>query len=179
MHSVIQASRLEPSGCWWVLFTQPHKEEMVRGLLESMGLETFLPMIRPAHVRADRRQWKPLFPRYLFVRAVLQKAPRSRLEWLPGVTALVRFGEEPAWVPQGVIDLLRQRVETLNTHGYDYMAPGQRVRITAGPLKDLEAIFDRPVSDAGRVRILVNILGRLSACEVNVEDLEPAGAVTF
>jgi transcriptional antiterminator RfaH len=165
-----------PNDYWWVVFTQPHKEQMVEGVLASMGLETFLPMIRPAHIRADRRPWKPLFPRYLFVRAVLSKVPRSRLEWLPGVSALVSFGGEPARVPQGVIDLLRRRVELLNQHGYGYIAPGERVRITSGPLKDLEAIFERPISDAGRVRILVHILGRLSACEVDIEVLEPAGA---
>lgn len=165
------------SDYWWVVFTQPHKEQMVEGLLASMGLETCLPMIRPAHIRADRRPWKPLFPRYLFVRAALAKVPRSRLEWFPGVTALVSFGGEPARVPQCVIDLLRRRVEMLNQHGYGYIAPGERVRITSGPLKDLEAIFERPISDAGRVRILVNILGRLATCEVDIENLEPAGAV--
>ncbi len=161
---------------WWVVFTQPHKEELVQSRLQAMGLETFLPMIRPAHIRSDRRPWKPLFPRYVFVRAAPQNLPRSRLEWLPGVSSLVSFGCEPARVPQSVIDLLRRRVEVLNQRGYGYIAPGERVRITSGPLKDLEAIFDRPVSDTGRVRILVNLLGRLTTCEVDVEAVEPAGA---
>lgn len=177
LHLSVPPRLLQPHDYWWVVFTQPHKEEVVQGLLASMGLETFLPMIRPAHIRADRRPWKPLFPRYLFVRAILQLVPRSRLEWLPGVTALVSFGGEPARVPNSVIDYLRQRVALLNQHGYGYIAPGERVRITSGPLKDLEAIFERPISDAGRVRILVNILGRLSACEVDIAMLEPAGAV--
>jgi transcription antitermination factor NusG len=46
------------------------------------------------------------------------------------------------------------------------------VRIEAGPLQGLEAMFDRTVSATGRVRILLDILGRLTACEIESDWLE-------
>ena len=48
--------------------------------------------------------------------------------------------------------------------------PGTRVRIRRGPLEGLEAIFDRPMSRAGRVRVLLDLLGQQRRTEVDEVD---------
>lgn len=161
---------------WRVVYTQPNKEGMVNDFLRAQGLETFYPCVKPAYPRRDRRAWLPLFPRYLFVKVDFSLLPRSKLEWMPGVVHVVSFGGEPAWVPDHVIEYMRRRVEWMNVCGIDAFQPGERVRIKEGPMQDLEAIFQETISPAGRVRILLNVLGRLTPCEIDARSLERLSA---
>jgi transcriptional antiterminator NusG len=39
------------------------------------------------------------------------------------------------------------------------MREGDLVQITSGPFKDLTGIFQKKMSDSGRVRILLNLIG--------------------
>jgi hypothetical protein len=50
--------------------------------------------------------------------------------------------------------------------------PGETVRITAGPLQDMQAILEGPASPRTRVRVLLNILGQASRMQVEVTHLE-------
>jgi hypothetical protein len=43
--------------------------------------------------------------------------------------------------------------------------------ITAGPLRDAEAIFDAHLSASGRVRVLIEILERQCRAEVSIAQL--------
>jgi len=157
---------------WIVLFTQPHKECMVQGLLAGREIETYLPTVRPAQFRSNRPHAIPLFPRYLFAHVDPGIVPKSSLVWMPGVVNVVSFGGEPAVVDQHVIDLIKERSAQINEHGYGWFKRGDRVRITSGPLSDLEGIFDKPMSASGRVRILIDMLGRMTVCEIESGDLE-------
>ena len=50
--------------------------------------------------------------------------------------------------------------------------PGEQMVIKNGPLKYLEAVFDRALSNWDRAMVLVDLLGRLTRCEVDVSCLE-------
>jgi transcription antitermination factor NusG len=82
-------------------------------------------------------------------------------------------------VPGRIITAIQERLTRLERIGYfdpgSKFRPGDRVRITCGPLKDLEAVFDRNLSKDGRVRILLEFLGQLTACEVESDWLAKAG----
>jgi hypothetical protein len=43
-----------------------------------------------------------------------------------------------------------------------------------GSLAGLEAVFDRPMSRSGRVRVLMELLGQQRGVEVDILDLESA-----
>ncbi|MGQ9714434.1 MAG: transcription termination/antitermination protein NusG [Anaerolineae bacterium] len=161
---------------WYVLFTEPHKEHLVQELLHRRGLETYLPLTRAARPRKGRRAYLPFFPRYLFVRADLGTVGRSALQWLPGVTYLVCFGGEPAVVPDAAVAFLRERLEAVREESLGGFRPGDRVRFRSGPLMGLEAVFQKGLSPAGRVRVLLDFLGRQRSCEVDVDCLEPVRA---
>jgi transcription antitermination factor NusG len=56
--------------------------------------------------------------------------------------------------------------------GYGPLCQGDRVRIKSGPLRDLEAVFDQSLSQANRVRILVDVVGRMTPVELEYSQLE-------
>jgi len=157
---------------WYTLFTEPHREHLVQDLMQSRGLETYLPVTEAARRRRGRRAYLPFFPRYLFVRADLDVMGRSALQWVPGVTRLVVFGGEPAIVPDAAIALLRARLDSVREQGFGGLRPGDRVRFRSGPLREFEAVFEKGLSPSGRVRVLLEFLGTQRPCEVNFDCLE-------
>jgi hypothetical protein len=52
--------------------------------------------------------------------------------------------------------------------------PGEPVRVTAGPFRDMLAIFDGPSTPAMRVRVLLNIMNRAIPVHLDAEHLEAA-----
>jgi len=162
---------------WYALFTKPHKEHQVGDELALKGLETYVPTIQ---VRHWRRGWvkRAFFPRYIFVRVDLDVVGISLLRWTPGLTNIVSFDGRPAWVPDEIVARLKEHLGGLE--GEDFVSrfkSGDRVRILNGPFKDFEAVFDRRLSGAGRVQVLLRVLGQASRYEVEATWLAPARAL--
>jgi len=159
---------------WYALYTKPHKERHVSDILEGKGFETYLPTIQVR--RNGRRRMEPFFSCYLFARFDPEEALPG-LRWTPGLRRIVGFGDEPAAVPDGVISLLRKRLDGMGEVVYreHRFEPGDRVRIRSGPLRDFEAVFDGRLSSQDRARVLVDFLGRWTPCEVGVDCLERLG----
>jgi len=160
---------------WYALYSKPHKEHHVSSLLESKGFETYLPTIQ---VRKNgKRKTVPFFSCYLFVRIDPADALPG-VRWTTGLRRIVSFGGEPAVVGDNIVALMKKRLAETAESGYpryDRFKPGERVRIRGGPLRDLEAIFDRSLSPSDRVRVLVDILGRLTPCVIETDCLEKVG----
>ncbi len=156
---------------WYVLFTKPLKERAVYDRLAKQGVEVYLPFYP---LTASRRAPRPLFPRYLFARWEFEALALDAIRWTPGLVSILRFGEEYARVPEEIIAHIQRRIaECGDPHQVPFQA-GQRVRFQEGhPLANLEAIFERPCSDAKRACVLLEILGRLTRCEVEFSALEP------
>ena len=82
---------------------------------------------------------------------------------------------EPVPVPDAVIQTIRDRM-----WGLGFVRPGQRfsigdrVRFRTGPMSGLEAILDHPSSRAGRVEVLLALLGNMVRVEADELDLESA-----
>lgn len=163
---------------WYALYTKPRCERAVSLRLRSKGFETYLPAVTVDGSRG-RTFRRPFFPRYLFVRLDLSTDALSSVRWTPGLKHVVRFGESPAVVPDEAIALIQERLAAmddgggLQAHGF---RRGDRVRIRSGPFADFEAVFEGSLKPAERAWVLVDFLGRMSKVQVDVEELEPAGA---
>lgn len=159
---------------WYTLFTKPRREYQVSEILSEKGMETFVPTVL---MRCrGRLVERPFFPRYMFVRVDFNEVGLSQVQWTPGLTRIVSFGGGPSPVPEEIIDHLRMRLEQINEGGtFSPFKPGDRVRIKSGPLRDLEAVFDEHLSSQDRVRILINILGRITRAEISVDAIERIG----
>nr|MBC7244995.1 hypothetical protein [Chloroflexota bacterium] len=161
---------------WYAVHTKPHKEHAVQEFLLSRGIDTYLPLLKGGSPYNRRNQrGKPFFSCYLFACVNLNEISLSSLNWAPGVNRVVSFGGQPAVVPDVVVGWLRQRLAQIDARDYYQglpLQPGDRLRVTKGPLKDLEAIFDRRLSSGERARVFIELLGRLTVCEMELNHLQ-------
>jgi len=150
------------SSDWYALRTKPRKEEVVWRQVKTQGFDTYYPMLRVNPVNPRSRKIRPYFPGYLFVRADLVEVGVSVFQWMPHSLGLVSFGGEPSSVPESLIQAIRKRVDEIAAAGgetFDGLHAGDTVRISDGPFRGYEAIFDARLPGSERVRVLLELLG--------------------
>lgn len=160
---------------WYLAYSNLHKEEKLNAFLQSQGFETFYPVIAANPVNPRAAKYKPFFPRYLFIHLRQQDWGSSRLYSAPGLHHMVSFGDEPARVPQSIIQFLKQRMEWLESSGtyqVTEFSSGDRVRVIRGPFQGYEALFDTQLNGSERVQILLTTLSNPIKMTVNVTDIE-------
>ncbi len=160
---------------WYALHTKPHKERQVESVLTERGIQVYFPTI-PAPPRRGRSPERAFFPCYLFAYTDLESVGLWTLHYAPGVRGVVMFGGIPARVGDDLIVALRARladVKVVDERG-EVLKPGDRVVITSGPFADVEALFDRKLSAAGRVRVLIKMLQHSAAVELDANVLRKA-----
>jgi transcriptional antiterminator RfaH len=154
--------RLGEGERWYAVHCLPFAEARAEGNLRNQQFRTFLPK-RHKTVRHARRLMSvsaPFFPRYLFTILDLTRHQWRKVNGTIGVSRLVMRGDQPHPVPHGVVETLLAA-----TDGRGILLFGQNlkiggsVRLMAGPFADHIAILDQ-LDDAGRVRVLLDILGR-------------------
>jgi transcription antitermination factor NusG len=81
----------------------------------------------------------------------------------------------PAVLDDEVIERVRLRLRTPAVRPTTPLAPGQRVIIDRGPLRMVDAIFERTLDRGSRVQILIQLLGRPLTVEVDPNILRAVG----
>lgn len=165
------------TSCWFAVFSKPRREVEAEEQLGRQGFTIFLPRVRVR--RRLRGQWRdviePMFPRYLFLQAVVGRDDLSPIRSTRGVVGLVRFGGDPRPVPEPLIVELQRLCEgeagalELPT----LLVPGSRVRILEGPFAGHEAEL---LSHDGerRALLLVELLGRLNTVSMPLDVIAPS-----
>jgi transcription antitermination factor NusG len=146
---------------WYAIQSKPQKEALLCEQLELSDIEAYFPRIRVQPVNPRARKFKAYFPGYLFVRVDLEQVGLSVLQWMPGSIGLVNFDGEPAYVPDALLQAIRQRVEKINLAGaglLEKLKLGDAVVIKGGPFAGHEAIFDTRLPGNERVRVLLELL---------------------
>lgn len=149
---------------WFVVQTQVNNEAKAAQNLKQQGYEVYLPryLKRRRHARKVDFAAKPLFPRYMFVAIDMATQRWRSIQSTFGVSRLVCNGEDPAPVPPGVVDALRQREDEKGFVRMDLrpsFAVGDKVRVLAGAFIDNAGLF-HGIADHDRVSILLDMLGR-------------------
>lgn len=160
---------------WYVIYTKPRHERRAEAEFSARKIETYLPVV-PVPRRRGRPPVKPYFSRYLFIRVDLDQVGLSRLNWTPGVQHVVMFGGIPARLHESVIARIREHLaqpHVMDERG-EMLEPGNRVRITSGPFQDIEGVFDKRLSAMGRARVLVQLLQRWTALNIEATALRKA-----
>ena len=153
---------------WYALYTKPHMERYVETYLDRLQVESFYPVV-PAPRRKNRPATRAFFPCYLFAYADLDQVGLWTLQYAPGMRHVVMHGDLPAPVDDHLIALLRARLartELVDGSGM-ILEPGDAVVITSGPFAEMNAVFERQLSPAGRVRILLDWLQRGTPAEID------------
>jgi transcription elongation factor/antiterminator RfaH len=157
---------------WYVVYSKPHKEEFARLHMQRKGVEVFFPRLMLPNVSLKRQRLVPLFPSYLFV---YLNAPEEYdyVRWSPGVKCLVNFNGTPMPIEEQVVAFLKERA---NAEGIlearSNLIMGQEVRIVEGPFEGLVGIIQDPPDAKGRVRVLMELLGRQVNVDIPVRFLE-------
>lgn len=161
---------------WYVLRSKPQKEDVLCMEVSVRGHEVYYPTLSVHPVNPRAKCMRPFFPRYLFVHVDLEEVGISTFRWMPYSVGLVCIGGEPAIVHEALIHSLNRRVNELNQVGFPQKSAFQRgdpVRITEGPFRGYEAIFDVRISAGDRVKVLLEFLsGRHTRLELGASTLE-------
>jgi transcriptional antiterminator RfaH len=161
---------------WYAVHTLPFAEARAEGQLHRQGFRTFQPKRRKTvrHARRSNTVEAPFFPRYLFIVLDLAHHQWRKVNGTFGVSRLVMWGDQPHPVPRGVVEAL---IAAADTHGILQLAGklqlGGPVRLMAGPFAEQLAILDE-LEDTGRVRVLLDILGRQVAISTEAHNVLPA-----
>lgn len=146
---------------WYVLQSKPRKEFALYDQVLARRIECYFPQVQVVPVNPRSARVRPFFPGYMFVRVDLNAVGLSALRWLPFARGLVGFDGEPAAAPDGLVGALKERVAIINSGGglqLNGLEPGQKVRVTEGPFRGYEGVFDARLDEDGRVRVLLNLL---------------------
>lgn len=146
---------------WFVVQTKPASETRAEHNLQNQGIETFLPQYEAYQLCGGKLQRciKPLFPSYLFSRFDLD-LHYYQVKWTRGVNKILGNGIHPIPVSDHVVETIKNRIGKDNLVILDdEWKEGDPVRILSGPFKDLRGVFQRVMSEKGRVRILLNLIG--------------------
>lgn len=164
------ATRVERPA-WYVLWTRSHCEQLVSAQLSERGYRVFLPTIDAWSRRGGRRHLirVPMFPGYLFMNVCLDKTSDTDVRKARGlVTILGESWEQRATVPEAEVAAIQRLVYSrLPAFPHPYLREGQRVRITRGPMADVEGILVRINPRKGFVVLSVDLLQRSVAVEVD------------
>jgi transcriptional antiterminator RfaH len=164
---------------WAVCQCEPQKEHTVRTLLMRGGetngeprepYVTYCPRIKIKTESHRPPRIALLFPTYIFVRIIERWYP---VRWTMGVTRILMKGDEPARVPDGVVDMIRSR----EWRGFVRLPPkypqiGQPVKILRGTFQDRIAIH-AGMNGTDRQRVLLDLLGQKVTVELPRRDVAP------
>lgn len=151
---------------WYLVCCKPRQERLAQENLERQGFETYLPLMRQTRRRAHRRVTviEPLFPRYLFIHLITTKKDNwSLLRSTIGVISLVRFGAQPAQVPDDLINELQAHESPQGLHDHSNRdsrrGEEERIGIKMEPLAEYNVIW-LARNGKERTQVLLEIIGK-------------------
>jgi transcription antitermination factor NusG len=161
-----------------VLWTRSHCEQLVFDQLAAQGFHVFWPVIDTwARGRDGRRHLRraSVFPGYLFLHHALDRWSDVEVRKARGLVAILGEGwGRRAVVPPGEVEAIKTLVDTATpAFPYPYPAAGQRVRITAGPLLNVEGVLVRTRPNRGLLVLSVEQLRRSVAVEIDCTQAVP------
>jgi transcription antitermination factor NusG len=135
-----------PQKAWYALKIRTRSEPIALLSLSHHGFETYCPETLVRRKYSDRMKTvaEPTFPGYVFCRFDLSR--KSKVLGSHAVEYVVSFNGEPASLPTSEIESVRRMVQA---GGIAAPLPrsGERVRIIAGSLQDLEGVFMREAKE--------------------------------
>lgn len=146
--------------------------------LARQGVETFCPWSYEACRRnglmTDRP--RPLFPGYIFLRLDPEAGPWRAINATRGLTRLVQTDPRaPTPLPAALIDGLKARCDAQGRLEVGpSLAPGDRVRVIAGPFADLVTKIETIGEDA-RIRVLFDLMNRKVATDLDPRYVQKLG----
>ncbi|HTM11128.1 MAG TPA: transcription termination/antitermination NusG family protein [Verrucomicrobiae bacterium] len=156
---------------WHALWTRSHCEQLVHDQLAAKHFEAFLPKINIWSRRGGLRCLTqiPLFPGYLFIHHAIDKQSYNEICKTRGLVRILgERWDRLASIPEKEIESIKRVLDSsLQAMPHAYVREGQRVRISRGPLKDIEGMLLRIKPEKGLFVVSVDLLQRSVAVEID------------
>lgn len=166
---------LDPSDSrWFAVWTRSRQEKVAAAMLETLGVQHFLPLKSEVRQWSDRKQTVnvPLFSGYLFVRMNPTKDSRLQVLRAPGIAGFVGNNIGPLPIPEQQIEdirmVLTRRVEC---KVLPLLEEGDRVRVVRGVLTGVEGRIVH-CNSTSRLLISVAIIHKSLSVSVSRQDVE-------
>jgi len=159
---------------WLAIYTRPRYEKRINEILNTRGLECYLPIIKTLRQWSDRKKWVelPLFTSYVFVK-IDEKNYYDVLN-IPGTVKYVSFEGKAVEIPEKVIEeikwLLSKEVEIVPHN--DILKKGDKVEIVKGPLKGLFADLIE-FNNKHRVILRLEGIARMIEIQISLSHVRP------
>ncbi len=160
---------------WFVVQTKPKEDFLASSFLEQQGIGVYQPFMNKwvFHARKKTLKKSPLFPSYLFVHTLPSEEELHKVRWCRGIRKLLISNHVPVPIDEEFIIHLKRMEDPAGiiAKPVDFR-PGDQVRVTSGPLKDVYGIFEEWNSDNGRVKILIEMVNTKAKVMINASLLE-------
>jgi len=160
---------------WFLAYTKPRFESVAQVNLEQQGFDVYMPLYKKFKKTeaGSVSIFEPMFPRYIFFRPSRPSQSIASVRSTKGVNNLVRFGFEPAVLPDSVVALIRQLEHSRNqvsVQGASLFQAGQAVRLKHSAMHNMQGL----VHSVGgkRIAVLLEIMGRPTVVQVEHHQLE-------
>jgi transcriptional antiterminator RfaH len=156
---------------WFVIHTRANAEKQALLHLGNQGFTAYLPCYgkRRSHARRIDTIRAPVFPRYLFIQMDTERAPWRAIRSTVGVVDVIRHGDQPVPVPQGVVESIQAREDQSGLVIIaDQFHRGEKLRISAGAFRGHTGLFECS-GDQARVIVLLELLGRSVRVSVSAQ----------
>ena len=153
---------------WYAVYVRSRHEKKVHLLFLEQNITSFLPLLETWRQWSDRKKkvLEPLIRGYVFVNIDLRKEQIKVLD-TEGVVKFIGIGKNLSVICQRDIDWLKTLVrepEAFN-RTVNSIPAGQRVRVLAGPFKDLEGVV---VKHGRETRLVVFIESIMQGVEISI-----------
>lgn len=159
---------------WYVVHCTTKKEQYASQMITYyLGLTTYLPERK--YWVAKKPYYSAFFPGYFFIQGNVNEISPSQINATPGVIHLLECDGIPQTVPLSVLQTIHEelnRINALNSNPSNQFHTGDTLRFRNGPFSGLEMIFTGSTTSGTRVRGLLNLLGKATKVEAEVNSLE-------
>jgi len=160
---------------WFAVWTRSRQEKVAAAMLETTGVQHYLPLRSELRQWSDRKQMVavPLFSGYLFVRLNRKSDNRYQVLNTTGIAGLVGNSTGPLPIPDRQIEEIRMVLANgLECSVLPLLEEGQRVRVLRGPLTGVEGCLLRSNSGT-RILISIQMIHKTLAVSVSRDDVVP------
>ncbi len=161
---------------WYALYTKTRHEFKVRGRLNLMNIETFLPTVERIQRWSDRKKKVifPLFSCYLFVRKSITYEDKVKILRTPGVVRFVSIKNgAPEPIPEEQILNLKKAIESKEQiDPYPYLKEGVKVRVKKGALEGIIGILVEK-REGHLLMLSVDVIQQGTSLKIDASFVEP------
>ncbi len=164
---------------WYVIHTYSGYEDAVakslKQRIESLAMEdkifnVLVPKEKKIKIKAGKRKTveEKIYPGYVLVEMMVTDDSWYVVRNTPNVTGFVGAGTTPIPVSSEEIETLKKRMSAEEPNYEIEFKAGDSIKIVDGPFKDCDGKVSEADKTKGKIRVLINFLGRDTPVELDL-----------